>query len=56
VKTIFGQKVSFPRKGIRTLVSVDGNGLKQCLFIVRDQCLMGVMSFADIMDYLLNTN
>uniref|UniRef100_A0A915CQ33 CBS domain-containing protein n=1 Tax=Ditylenchus dipsaci TaxID=166011 RepID=A0A915CQ33_9BILA len=43
-------------EAIRTLVSVEVNGLKQCLFVVRDQCLLGVMSYADIMDYLLNAN
>ncbi|KAI1724451.1 5'-AMP-activated protein kinase subunit gamma-2 [Ditylenchus destructor] len=61
VDEIGAMKVASPETSveetIRMLVyNVDGGGFRQCLFVVREKSLLGVVSYADIMEFLLNSN
>jgi CBS domain-containing protein len=45
-----------PESSVTDVIRLLINSNRQCAFIVRDQCLLGVVSFSDIMDYILSSS
>jgi len=45
-----------PSANIESVIRLMVNGYKQCVFVVEDQVLLAVVSFADVMDFLLQSS